>query len=552
MSKDVKDWASLLPLEPNPDVLDWLRGKGELTSNVLIYKCATVRHPIEGTKSMVKVICTDCGEEWYEEKAHRDTCGRYGGAPLGYIDHNSGECVYHRESAICPWCGMTGEALHSTHIYRYGTLYDNCTVMVVELIEDRLVPIVYRYDLYVYPEGRKEIQAKRMEAYIPDGKKIISCCGYYKYFTTITMLDHWEQRKRFTVNVEHPKYIYPFSVKVVEKSTTPNCKLDLYVKSKKPNISAYMNIYVKRPNVENLVVQGLGNFLNDCFYSKSYYSPMQSIPDGYLNLKAAKPHEILGLNKEEYNVFRAEKWTVRQLNWYRQNRCLVELRDTRELFKWDIYELDELLRLIPKGYMKLFRYICKQKQQAKNIVVNIRYYRDYLDMAQENGDDITSEKVLYPQKLVNAHDYQIKRKKYKEDKELLEAFKNKAKNYEKYTFFDEELGLFVAVAKSEKELHDEGEKLHHCVGSYAKRHARGETSIFFVRKISEPDTPYYTVELSEPLHRSGKVEILQNRGYKNCDRTPDVVEFEARWTTFLSEIFKEEAKNERVGKNNPA
>ena len=71
MTKPTKNWAELHPLEPPPEVLDWLRGKGELLANLLIYRCDWMLDPLANKKrNMVKVKCTACGEEWYEKKSH--------------------------------------------------------------------------------------------------------------------------------------------------------------------------------------------------------------------------------------------------------------------------------------------------------------------------------------------------------------------------------------------------------------------------------------------------------------------------------------------------
>ena len=543
MNAEIKDWASLIPLEPNPEVLDWLRGQGELIGELLIYKCCYVKHPIEGVKNMVKVKCTSCGEVWYEEKIHRDTCGYYKSDSLGFINSETKERIYHKDSVVCPACGMRGEAYHSTHISRYGMYYDCCTVMIIELIEDRLVPIVYQYELWFYPDGEKKILCRRLESYIPDGRKCIRCCGYYKYFTTVKMLDCWEQKARYDVTVSNPSYIYPFDKEIIEQSTTPHCKLDKYIHTKDPQVAEYLNIYLKYPNVENLITQGLGSFFNKSMYG-SYYSPRKTLTKELFDLKKKRPCEILKLTKEEYNIFQKNRWTQDQLLWYRKNKNKIKLSDAEELFEWSTCELDKLLDVSPDSYMRLFRYVNKQNKQA-DITVDINYYRDYLHMAQDNGEDITDERVLYPQKLVNAHNYQVKRKKYKEDKKLREGFAKRYKELIRYAYCDDELGLMIFPAKNEKELYIEGKLLNHCVGTYAARHANGNTNIFFIRKVHDPETPFYTLELSESSRRKGTVNVIQNRGANNCERTPEVIEFEAQWRAWLTEKLNEEAnKNE--------
>ena len=38
--------------------------------------------------------------------------------------------------------------------------------------------------------------------------------------------------------------------------------------------------------------------------------------------------------------------------------------------------------------------------------------------------------------------------------------------------------------------------LHHCVGSFASRHARAQTTIWLMRRADAPDEPYVTVEVA--------------------------------------------------------
>lgn len=79
-------------------------------------------------------------------------------------------------------------------------------------------------------------------------------------------------------------------------------------------------------------------------------------------------------------------------------------------------------------------------------------------------------------------------------------------------------GLILIVPKSGDEIRNEGAKLHHCVGGYVERVARGETNIFFVRKAEAPDIPYFTLEWKDN-------HIVQCRGIRNCGMTPEVEAF---------------------------
>ena len=86
----------------------------------------------------------------------------------------------------------------------------------------------------------------------------------------------------------------------------------------------------------------------------------------------------------------------------------------------------------------------------------------------------------------------------------------------------------IRPARSQNDLNDEAEQLHHCVWSYAEKHADGDTAIFFIRHVNEPKKSYFTLEFDEETQR-----VRQNRGTGNCDRTEEVREFEALWLSWV-------------------
>lgn len=79
-------------------------------------------------------------------------------------------------------------------------------------------------------------------------------------------------------------------------------------------------------------------------------------------------------------------------------------------------------------------------------------------------------------------------------------------------------GLVLVVPKAADDIKAEGEALHHCVGGYVEKVAKGETSIFFVRKADKPDEPYFTMEWKNN-------DVIQCRGFKNCGMPPEVRAF---------------------------
>ena len=71
------------------------------------------------------------------------------------------------------------------------------------------------------------------------------------------------------------------------------------------------------------------------------------------------------------------------------------------------------------------------------------------------------------------------------------------KNREFREFFDGCDGLMIKVPESAEDLRREGKLLHNCLSTYIDRVANGQTMIFFVRRIDQPDAPYVAMEYSD-------------------------------------------------------
>ena len=89
-----------------------------------------------------------------------------------------------------------------------------------------------------------------------------------------------------------------------------------------------------------------------------------------------------------------------------------------------------------------------------------------------------------------------------------------------------------------QEIKNEGAALHHCVGTYVDRVAKGQTHIFFVRRVEEPDTPYFTME-----YNNGRV--IQCRGNHNCGMPASVKAFVAAFEKLMKE--REEKMERKCG-----
>lgn len=110
-------------------------------------------------------------------------------------------------------------------------------------------------------------------------------------------------------------------------------------------------------------------------------------------------------------------------------------------------------------------------------------------------------------------------------------------NKPKLTFRDQlnydDENYLIRLPKDEDEICNEGMTLHHCVGNYAHDHSIGSTTIMFLRKKSEPDKPFYTIEVDIGVV-DGKVaglRIRQIHGFGNrwLGNDPEAIPTVVRW-----------------------
>lgn len=180
---------------------------------------------------------------------------------------------------------------------------------------------------------------------------------------------------------------------------------------------------------------------------------------------------------------------------------------------------------------------------------------DYLSWCKELKYDLTNMFFYFPKNFKKVHDrtaaeYQAvqdkkaaekKRREEERIKREAEAMKKLLEEMLKENagidnaFLIKGKGLILRVPRDAQEIKNEGAALHHCVGTYVDRVAKGQTHIFFVRRVEEPDTPYFTME-----YNNGRV--IQCRGSHNCGMPASVKAFVAAFEKLMKE---REEKTER-------
>ena len=303
--------------------------------------------------------------------------------------------------------------------------------------------------------------------------------------------------------------------------------------------------YQAHPNVETLVTAGLPNLLDELMAEEMRGDRWESNNTGKLALpeirwKEKRPSAMLGLTREELRQARKQGWG--QYFWRLYTRCLAHGEKLTEEDLRNIWYLgdEHLLPLIGRGPVgKSVRYLLHQAEMADawetaetdpeeaiGESIEASYLLDYWTMAAGLGYDLGDPHVRWPRDLYQAHEAarlaQLERKNRANNKAIRERYRT----LRKWRFGWN--GILIRPAKSQDELNREGKLLRHCVATYGRSVAAGKSAIFFIRRTSEPDKPWFTLELDEKT-----LTVRQNRCDCNGPRTPEIKAFEEVWVRWL-------------------
>lgn len=351
--------------------------------------------------------------------------------------------------------------------------------------------------------------------------------------------DHWEKRKevklpyatggmwnyycvpRYQKTVTHPSFLR-------EKGSDlkyANLDMDRLLFNTPDNpygLISYIYNFLKYPSIEILEKAGFERIVGE----RASEGKSRAV-----NWRAKDLRKILGLKPKEIKEFRnlgrfARLYELEKYKDIKRMGCKVSF-DKLDLLP--DYKMKERIREIER-YVKLEKALEYLETQEDDCGI----YLDYLRECNALGYDMKNKKVLFPEELQAAHEETTKKIKIQTDAEKKENFiKSVKKLYDRPEYREEK--LLIRAAQSPEELAKESATLHHCVRTYVDKVARGNCVILFIRRTSEPDKPYFTLELSP----EGK--IVQCRGDHNRDYPQDVKEFLERWQKWMKTKKKKEA-----------
>ena len=528
MTEEMK--SSDLPTQPPSEIIRWAEEKilGNLHS--LVYRAGWYKDPLTDLReNCVDVLCSSCGRKAKLPILRAGGCSHgYASAPFGFEDIH-GQPVISGQTTLCPVCGTGVKALYSSSI-RDDTVLGDCEVLEVTEIGGHLVLIYWHIARHLNDLAQESTIATPRWAYAVEDKKI-SCFSAYG--------SNWSRTHQYKDNSGLLSAVYPWNKKILEGTTAENSKLDLYLKCKGDLYPvSYLRLWIQRRNVENLLVQGVGNILAEMIHrdcKSGYWSQSVNIPQlKDVRWREKRPAQMLGLNKEEFRCAVRHKWNLSDLEIYRELRTREPKMnpeiDMPIVRKCGVDNVRHLLKSQQAGsIMRSVRYLVKQKKRDAITLT------DYWRLAELNGADVSLARIRYPQNLKRAHDQESERQKFDKQRGYPEQMAKRFQQLSALCF--EKDGLLIRPVASAKELYQEGSKLSHCVYSYLTSHATGKTAIMLIRRSDSPDTPYFTLELDEV-----NMTVRQNRGLRNCSRSPEVQAFEDEWLEWAKKQKMERSK----------
>ena len=401
------------------------------------------------------------------------------------------------------------------------------------------------------------------------GRKVEAC--------NRTDTGEWVQRP-FTANIAADNWVCPLEVldNEVAKGTMLEyiCALISELDENVRGVAIWA--FLTRPWLEKLA-KALNNrviLLNAMFKNATAVKPeiwVNSIFGKNVDFDAKNIYKMLGVNKYQFAKLDEELTTMLLRPWYDRvetNSTCVALKDifgettnaidnsTTDAVMAFSTKFNKDLIFLYYGEKRAAFNILKQIKDAKgvNAMISAMDYamslknqkvalsirtehscyiprisalnalNDYISMSVTLGMNFIT-KFENLERLAEAHDMLTDIMNFKRVEIEQRKWDVRKPFWSKWTFAPEDEDYLVIAPEKPEDLATEGITLSHCVKGYINRVTNGTTNIMFIRKKSEPDTPFFTVEVSN----TNRVEQIHGFGNRNLCTEPALVPFVKKW-----------------------
>jgi hypothetical protein len=384
-----------------------------------------------------------------------------------------------------------------------------------------------RERMYLHDDGANRIVAPSKDGWVP--ARQTHTWGQHEL---VNKQEAMEQCKRL-------KYILP----LIESESNQSIRNSLITILRFPELEQMINLGYKKAAMQiahsTVPRADLKLMFGDCYNDKE-----NSI------LRKA------GLTKHQMDKY----MSVYEDSGYYYNRCATALREMRKMFGDGLIHLDNTsFDEYYDGFIEMARSYSKEVypqleglniDRVKFIKNAIRLGKKYDNVYTILNDTLNRYCALnhgtHPEinwyfdsysDLVRAHNAidELKRSQDDERRAMwnMEAAERRKKEEKKRIELDKERKVYeyeddtyvVRLPKDSNEIVREGSLQRICIGGYTTRHALGQTNLFFLRRKSEPDVPFYAIEMDNSKR------IVQIHGYCNSwlGNNPEAIPTVVRW-----------------------
>ena len=567
----MRDFRKLIPREPPEGFLEWAAKElcGALDTYGMLYEQEWVEdwgleqvldeYARPRKRRMVRVECSCCGYRDLYQYGKLSGWNRVGYGfvlPESYTEVEGGTVYGDGENILCPQCGTPVLIRKRAAVKKNGDCFVTASSQAMSAAvvgEDHLLVLTgWVIQRRAGIGGGSRLSAIPAEAYVFSATECTQLLGWRDSYSGaagyfIQYAQAWRQPKDWRERWGQEEHIFGLTPELVAGSCLPHCKLDVYM-APRPGTNHYPVAWLRlcqvHPNVEAALMHGLPRVLDDLIRDHTQEHRWTDNKQGRLELSEldwsqTRPAQMLHLTKDELRLAREQDWGVLFWDLFRYSKAAGETLTGQDIENAFYLGDEHVGQLVGRGPVaKSIRYLLRQCEEAympepededpapEAAIPDVQTLLDYWDMAEQLGQDLADAQVRFPHDLMAAHDEaSVQMAKHKEAGRA-GLFRLRRKYLSKWAFSAD--GLLIRPAASQQELTDEGNRLHHCVSTYGQRHAEGKTAIFFIRRKSRPNEPYYTLELDEK-----KRTVRQNRGLRNCPRTPEVQAFEDLWLSWV-------------------
>lgn len=423
----------------------------------------------------------------------------------------------HNENYTCPYCGRevtakaAGRGRKWLRNYAYFVIYsasnNRLYARVVKVYQmfynDELEP---EYDtelryLYVFEKNRMQkfnrIYNPQINCIVWNPMKSNTGLPKWSYITNT----HYEESILIT-----PEEIYKTDLKYSEVETFSPAGYEQI---------EYLIEYVKHNNLEYIVKSGFKRIAEEVVFKRNSKKAINWRSNNLLKMLGIRKGDIEAVKVFSIDELQAYQYVIKNVPSIKNPIAFAAT-----VYSCGIDEIEKIRSMTNLSIKQIFRYA----ENAHQILL----WKDYLEMSQKLPGGIGEIK---PKNLRAAHDRVLEESNFLAKKAGNKHIKERIEFLQDFVYETDK--LFIRVPESGEEIVIEGKCLKHCVGGYVQRHADGKTNIMFIRKKSAPDTPYFTIEVSNDYR------IVQCHGYRNeaVNSKPDeIIEFEKQYKSFLEEL----------------